>query len=405
MIRFNRLRGLFVLLIVVSAANSNASAPILLAKNNRAQVIISLPVKPSAVQQFAGAELARYLKQISGAVFSIQSLSAGRAIVLKRDSKKQPEDYRISVQGKSIILSAGSDRAILYAVYDLLSRLGCRWIAPGFAFYNGTAEYIPHRLVLSYNNLNPVNRHPAFAYRKLDVEEGRTHTIENLKQMIGWMPKLRFNTLMVPLDYQGSGRVQWDKWRKELTPELKKRGLLIEVGGHGYQNYMNAGMENGSLFKQHPDWFGKDKDCKPSPAEYLVFNTSNRDAMQYFVNGILSYLKQHPEIDIFDFWPPDGAHWADCPEWQSWGSPEDRQARLINLVDSAVKAYRPDLRLEIIAYDKTIFPPRNVTINKRLMVDICPIDQNFETQIYDTIAPANIKYATGNKKLASKIQR
>src|SRR5690606_30498110 len=110
-------------------------------------------------------------------------------------------------------------------------------------------------------------------------------------QLIEWMPKLRFNILMVPLDYQGSGRVQWDKWQKELTPELKKRDLLIEVGGHGYQNFLHAGMENGRLFEQHPDWFGKDKDCNPSRDRHLVFNTSHADAVRYFINNILDYLK------------------------------------------------------------------------------------------------------------------
>ena len=32
----------------------------------------------------------------------------------------------------------------------------------------------------------------SFAYRKMDVEEGRSHTMENLRQMIAWMPKVRF---------------------------------------------------------------------------------------------------------------------------------------------------------------------------------------------------------------------
>jgi len=259
------------------------------------------------------------------------------AIVLKLDVRRSPESYSIGVTGQRILLNAGSDRALLYAVYDLLSRLGCCWFAPEFSFYKGVAEYVPHQPLLYYRSSGMVDQRPVFTYRKLDVEEGQTHNIENLKQLINWMPKLRFNTLMIPINYQGAGRVKWDKWRDELTPELKKRGLMIEVGGHGYQNYMNAGMDNGALFSQHPDWFGKNKDCKPDKAEYMVFNTFNNDAVHYFTNSILNYLKQHSEIDIFDLWPPDGAHWADCPEWQKWASPEDRQAQLLARVDSAVK--------------------------------------------------------------------
>ena len=47
-------------------------------------------------------------------------------------------------------------------------------------------------------------------------------------------------TLVIPTDYQGHGRVKWDNWRDALTPELQKRGILIEVGGHGYQNFLKG---------------------------------------------------------------------------------------------------------------------------------------------------------------------
>jgi hypothetical protein len=58
---------------------------------------------------------------------------------------------------------------------------------------------------------------------------------------------------VVPLNYGGQGRVKWDNWRVALTPELQRRGIWIEVGGHGYENYLNAQMSfsrstrNGSL--------------------------------------------------------------------------------------------------------------------------------------------------------------
>ena len=36
----------------------------------------------------------------------------------------------------------------------------------------------------------------------------------------------------------------WDKFRERVTPECRKRGITIEVGGHGYQNFLNAEMED-----------------------------------------------------------------------------------------------------------------------------------------------------------------
>ncbi|WP_187774931.1 DUF4838 domain-containing protein [Pedobacter sp. BS3] len=387
---------LIVPLLFSTLCYGEASAGILLAKSKVAQLAIVLPGEPSPTRQFAAAELAKYLQKISGATFQVAGSPAKSRKVIRIEQRKEMayEDYRISVRDGNIVLAAGSDRAVLYAVYDFLERLGCRWIAPQLALYNGLSEYIPHQPTLYYKVNHEINEHPAFAYRKLDIEEGKSHTIENLKQLVDWMPKLRYNTLMVPLNYQGKGRVKWDKWREALTPELRKRGILIEVGGHGYQNYINPGMENGNLFKQHPDWFGLDKDCKPATDDYLVFNTENQDAVNYFIKSVLEYLRQHPEIDIFDLWPPDGARWAECPDWLKRGTPEDRQAKLISKVDSAVKAVYPHLKLQIIAYAKALLPPQHETISKQVMVDFCPIDQNFEYQINDSRSAANQEYVT-----------
>jgi len=398
MVRYNRFTYTLLLLVLISVTSGRLYAfqKILLAKNGKAVISIVLPKNPSVTQQFAASEAAKYLHQISKANFSIfsgQSIQQP-SIFIKYNNKQKKEDYSISIVKRNIIVSGGSDRAILYAVYDFLQRLGCQWLAPDLSLYNGWAEYIPHTSELTYEAATNIYEHPQFTYRKLDVEEGRSHDERNLKQIIDWMPKLRFNILMIPLNYGGSGHVQWDKWRKELTPELKKRDLMIEVGGHGYQNFLNAAMEDKTLFKQHPDWFGKDKNCKPNPSEYLVFNTSNSDAVQYLIANVLQYIAQHPEINIFDFWPPDGARWAECAEVAALGSPLDRQARLVNQVDSAIKKIRPDLRLEMIAYQPVLLPPEKVRLNKNILVDFCPINQSFEKQIYDSGVVNNADYVT-----------
>jgi len=287
-------------------------------------------------------------------------------------------------------------------VYDLLHRLGCVWNAPDFSFYKtGASEYIPHQPELVYVATGDVREHPVFRYRKLDVEEGQTHTVGNLRQMIEWMPKLRYNVLQVPLNYGGWGRVKWDNWREALTPELKKRGLLIEVGGHGYQNFLSAAMEDSTLFKKHPDWFGLNKNCQPTADEYSVFNTANPEAVAYLIGKVVAYIRQHPEIDIFDFWPPDMARWADCPSQVSLGSPLDRQARLINAVDSAVHRVKPSLKFEMIAYQPVLLPPGNVTLNKDILVDFCPINQSFERPIYDSPAVNNPEYARALRRWRS----
>ncbi|HEU4632286.1 MAG TPA: DUF4838 domain-containing protein [Gemmatimonadaceae bacterium] len=376
-------------------ASSARTASITLARDGRTRYTIVTTATEDGPERLAAGELARYLERITGARFPIAASAAGRApIVLRvaRDSGSGEEGYTIAVRGDTLLLTGGSGRAVLYAAYDLLARLGCQWLAPQLDFYEGAAEVVPRAPTLVYAPAGDVVERPAFAIRKLDVEEGLSHDTESLRRIVAWMPKLRYNTLQVPMDYQGRGRVRWDAWREALTPELDRRGLLIEVGGHGYQNYLNADMEGGRLFAEHPDWFGQDAQCRPSRAEHLVFNTESPDAVRYVIDNVIRYLRAHPEIDIFDFWPPDGARWAECEDWAAFGTPEDRQAKLVNQVAAALREAGIPTRLEIIAYAHAKLPPQTVALDPSVLVDFCPIGQNFHVQIDDPAGHNNAIY-------------
>ena len=413
--RLNRNSGLFLLLAAWLAAGppsiTLAAAPqdgraLVLASNGRTEYSIVLPAKASPAEALAARELQRYLGALSGAPFAVSSKPAKRLIlVCKRDSapagfampsavSQLPADgYFLAVRDGALLLVGADDRGTLYAVYDLLERLGCRWLAPALAFYQGAHEVVPKCATLSLSLSNDVIQQPALKYRKLYVEEGHSHNTTNLLQMIEWMPKRRFNTLVVPLNYAGGGRVMWDNWRKDLTPELQRRGIWIEVGGHGYENYLNAGMEAGQLFDRHPEWFHMDAQGKRVKAPHAVFCTSNREAKDYFTRNVIGYLDAHPEIQIFDFWPPDSAKWCQCPACTALGSPSDRQALLLAEVSAAVHKTRPDLRFETVAYAACVAPPTKAVMDPSVLVDFCPIGQCFEVQINDPASDKNAAYA------------
>ena len=230
-------------------------------------------------------------------------------------------------------------------------------------------------------------------FRKLYVEEGHSHTPENLAQLVEWMPKVGFNTLVVPADYQGKGKVKWDTFRERVTPECQEAWITIEVGGHGYQNFLNASMEDGKLFEQHPEWFGQDASGKRSNNPSHVFCSSNPQAVDYLIKNFIAYVKDRPEIQIYDFWPPDGAKWCDCEECKKLGAPADREAILVGEVQKRVKEVRPDLRLEFIAYQLAITPPEHAKVDKSILVDFCPINQQFDHPINDPAAEKNANYA------------
>ena len=378
-----------------------------LARDGKTSYTILIGANPTPPESLAAAELSRYLGAMTGARFPVATSSGSRkAIVISvmpavHDTRMRTastrviaeEEYEIAVRGDTIALGAASGRAALYAVYDLLERLGCRWLAPELAFYRGHGEIVPARPTLAYEAHGAIRERPAMALRTLDVEEGLSHDSASLRAIIDWMPKARYNVLQVPMDFGGTGRVRWNNWRTTLAPELERRGIFIEVGGHGYQNYLNASMDGGRPFAEHPEWFGRDSSCAPSRSTRVVFNTENAGAVRFVIGNVVNYLRAHPEIDIFDFWPPDGARWSDCPSMAPRTTPADRQAALVNaLHDSLAQAGLP-VRVEMIAYADVIEPSEGVQLNPQVLVAFCPINQSFDAQIYDSASMRNSSYA------------
>jgi len=355
---------------------------------------------PSTTLNFAASELARYLEQISGVKFAIttdlrgstDALLVGREVVERVDpsfSRLQlgDEGFVIRRRHGHVLIAGGSDKGTLYAVYAFLEKLGCRWFAPNFLDYGAaTGELVPHISEPAVGSLNVIER-PAFRWRKLYIEEGRSHTTENLKQIIDWMAKARMNVLDCPIDYQHLHHTEWDRWRLALIPELRKRGISIEVGGHGYPNF----LPQEEYFADHPNWFGV-HDGKRSSDPRVVFSTANHDAVGTLVANIETYLRAHPEIDILDIWPPDGAEWSNAPDDAALGTASERQILLLNQVASALRADFPKLRLQFIAYETYTSPPAKFKPNSGILMDFCPISRSFENPLYAHGFPKNKEY-------------
>lgn len=370
-------------------ASANAESFVIVGGSTR--TVIAVPAKPSAGESLAASEIAKYIEAMSGAKLEIVETDAPPvgAIILRTNAEGLGEEgYSISGSG-GLVLSGARDRSVLYAAYDLLERLGCRWLAPKYGFYGDKAEVVPKKNRLEIELDEPIVEQPKLKFRKLYVEEGHSHNGVNLLQMIEWMSKSRENTLVVPTDYQGQGRVKWDNWRKALTPELRKRDIQIEVGGHGYQNFINAEMPE---VKAHQEWLGE-KGGKRQQAHGIVFCTSNPDAVAFLTGNVVAYLKGHPEIDIFDFWPPDGSKWCECEKCAKLGTPADRQSRLVAQVITEARKQGIKARFECIAYAVYTQPPVSPPMDKSVLIDFCPIGQCFEVQISDPSAKQNATYA------------
>jgi len=60
-----------------------------------------------------------------------------------------------------------------------------------------------------------------------------------------------------------------------------------------------------------------------------------------------------------------------------------------------VAQVRPDLRLEVLAYHTSTYPPEHAKLDKSILLDFCPISQQFDHQINDPAADKNADYVKG----------
>lgn len=370
----------------------------ILAENGKSNYEIVLSGSASEVEQFAAEELQKYLKTMTGAMIPIAQGSAGAKVILIGDkmaprglinaTKLGFDGYVCQARPGKILLAGINDRGTLFSVYAFLRDLGCRWFAPNFDFYgSATGEVIPQVSVLRVPQLDQAVK-PGMKYRKQDSGEAISQTVETLRQMIEWLPKAGMNVFMFPLNQHGEGKVVWDNYRAALIPELKKRGLLIEIGQHGYENFLPQKL----YFDQHPDWFGMIKG-KRSRARNVAFETANPQAMRQFLQNVKTYLKAHPEIDVFDLWPPDGVKWSESSESLKLGSPTERQALVVNAVAKMVKVDFPRMKVEFLAYQQYTIPPKKTQFEDNTILDFCPYARSFAAPLWDKQNSFNREYA------------
>ncbi len=367
---------------------------------------IRLAPKASTPEQFAAGELAKYLKQIYRHEVRVQRTtdSAAREIsveVRRRPRRQVPiarEDdaFEIIVGEDRVRLRGRTPRAAVYAVYGFLEELGCRWFAPRYKFYRGIGhEHVP-RLKQFEPAVGKRSWTPTFIYRKKLIEEAQTHTLSNTVALIEWMAKNRLNVLSAPLNYQHENRFCWEDVREKLTPEAQKRGLVIEVGGHGYENFLHHEM----FYDKHPDWFAL-LDGKRSRDPHAVFNTANPAAMRIFVTRVMAWLREHPEVEIFSLLPPDGTLWSEDAASRLQGSPSERQALVTLAVWRALRRQKLNIILSTTAYHNHANYPENMRIPSDVLVDVAPFYQSYREPIFDPTTKHNASHL---KELSQWIQ-
>ena len=154
------------------------------------------------------------------------------------------DEIHIAVEGDHGLIAGSNPRSVLMAVYRYLWALGCRWLRPG-----PEGEFIPHADPAAVD----VHLHEIPAYRHRAVCIEGAVSLENVLDMVDWLPKLGLSGYFMQFR---EGFTFFDRWyrhqnnplktpqafsveqarefTRQMEEELQKRGLVYHAIGHGW---------------------------------------------------------------------------------------------------------------------------------------------------------------------------
>jgi hypothetical protein len=359
---------------------------------------VSIMVKSGhdLVLQFAARDLEDYLREITGEPVTQGIAAAAHHIYLgeipvtatatetaqlSAEIEELAEDgFVIRSTGPDIVILGKGSRGVLYGSYAFLELQGVRWFFPGKQY-----EIVP-RHGLNWNAQLRVNESPAFPKRIL------FYWPNNYSSLVDWVDfcaKTRLNRLA--FHYTWPARDWYIQLRSQLLPELEKRGMEIEVGGHFLSTFLPR-----TLFPEHPNWFRMNEQGNRNNDFNL--NPFNTEALDYLASGASQYLEQMPEASLYHLWADDidGGGWSRESGKDNYSS-SDQALLVSNFLVKKIREKMPHASLAYLAYHDTVMPPRLVKPEAGLIYLYAPRERCYAHALNDPACDLNREYAQALK--------
>jgi hypothetical protein len=383
-------------------------------------------VSGGKVGLFAARELRKYLARMTGASFDIarrrrhDAGASGLWLGLLADFGAEPRpgadpkwDDNILIEAGPIggILAGSNPRSLLLAVYRYLTELGCRWLRPG-----KKGEYLPPL----DGPLPEVRVREQASYRHRGVCIEGAVSWEHVRDTVDWLPKLGYNAYFLQFREAYNFFQRW--YAHEANPllppkpftvddaralttrvraEVKKRGLLLHMVGHGW-TCEPFGIPG-------PGWFQHEGQIPADAVRHLAqvngeralwdgiaLNTNlcygNPDTRAIITGAIVEYAQANPDIDILHFWLADGCNnQCEC-DLCTPRRPADWYVMMLNELDAAMTAAAVATKIVFLAYVDLLWPPETERLQNpdRFILMFAPI-----TRSYSTSFPAAERWTGG----------
>ncbi|HHZ93288.1 TPA: DUF4838 domain-containing protein [Candidatus Poribacteria bacterium] len=248
-------------------------------------------------------------------------------------SQMDEEGFTIRNVNDSLVIAGNEDwhyRGTIYAVFDFLEIIGCRWFFPG-----QYGQVIPQMDTISIPPINKIER-PSFRMRNIWYS--------------GWMPVN-------------------DEDSEELTRWLdcnKANRLLISLPGDGTITRL---APSDQYFDTHPHIYAVDSKGERSRDMLCL---SQPDTIEIATETIRTAFDQNPTMFAFGFAPPDGMPMCHCTQCQQRlhginakhlgrASLSDGWFYFVNEVAKKIQVEFPDRWLLTNGYANRMYPPEGIS--------------------------------------------
>jgi hypothetical protein len=310
---------------------------IFLVKDGKSLWPILLPTNATTIEKNAATELQHWIEQITTARPEISTAHHGPSVRLRTDASLGEEGYRIAMEGDDLVLSGGTGRGVINAVYALLEEdLGCR-------FYTRDSIKLP---------------------------KGSTLTVRPVPR--SFVPKLRLRDpfYQVAFDSAWSLRNRTNAPHAVVSEEL---GGRIDYDGLFVHTHAKL-LPPDKYFAEHPDYFA----LNSSEVRYKQqLCPTHPEVAKIVTQAVLDTLKKSPHTEIVSVSKNDspGNQICYCDRCrkirETEGSEIGCQLVLVNAVAEAVEKQYPLVVIDTLAYLDTVQPPKHMRPRANVAIRLC----------------------------------
>jgi hypothetical protein len=371
------------------------------------KAVIKHSTRASQVTSIAARELADGFARMFGSKATVQPDPEidSRAMLVSFGSDAAPtpvpsiladDSFQISRPSENTLaIQAGSERGLLHAAYDLMERLGARFVP-------GAPSNLPELAAGALARLKPYTVTPAFKRRAFvsDIMTWNYTHPDRLelhlkfdREFVPWMARRGINAFEY-IRHAHDSRLRID----ELTPLYKSYGIGAEYGGHVLQVLMPR-----EKFESHPQYFPMGADGARMAHGNLC--VSNPDAVRSVCEGALNYVREYPENELLHIWGADvwdGA-WCNCPRCKKL-SPQVQYMKIVNAIAAAKETAAGGIPVAYLAYHDTIDPDPQLRPLPNVWFEWAPRERCYIHAIDDPACTVNPRYFDSLKRYVDIFQ-